>query len=88
MPYINQERRRWILQDVYLDVIIGRIALFPGDINFVISTIIWTIFNMYKSYTTANMLMGVLQSVQTEFYRRAVAPYEDEKLQENGDLII
>jgi len=30
--------------------------------------------------------MGVLSAITEEFYRRKVAPYEDEKIVENGDV--
>jgi len=30
--------------------------------------------------------MGVLECIKQEFYRRAVAPYEDKKKEENGDV--
>ena len=58
----------------------------PGEINYVLSSIIWGIFDLKKSYKSANELMGVLECVKQEFYRRKVAPYEDEKKVENGDI--
>jgi len=30
--------------------------------------------------------MGVLECVKQEFYRRRAVPYEEEKIEENGDI--
>jgi hypothetical protein len=37
-------------------------------------------------YERLNRAMGVLACVQAEFYRRVAAPYEDQKIAENGDV--
>lgn len=37
-----------------------------------------------RSYTVFNSIIGVFESAKLEFYRRRVASYEDEKIQENG----
>ena len=37
-------------------------------------------------YEEYNSVVGVLESVKLEFYRRAVAAYEDNKIVENGDI--
>ena len=58
----------------------------PGEVNYVISTIIWKLFDADRRYTTGNNLVGVLECVKQEFYRRKLAPYEDIKIQENGDI--
>jgi len=39
-----------------------------------------------KGYFHYNRAMGVLASAMQEFYRRRVAPYEDVKIAENGDV--
>ncbi len=39
------------------------------------------------NYSKANELVGVLECVKQEFYRRQVVPYEEEKIRENGDLL-
>lgn len=57
-----------------------------GELNYVISSIIWEIFDKNRSYDTANDLIGALECVKDEFYRRRVAKLEDEKIKENGDL--
>lgn len=86
MPYIDQERRHELRvrkhhppQDV-------------GELNYVISDIVddyvldRAIDNGKRSYAVLNDVMGVLAAVQAEFYRRVVAPYEDGKRAENGEV--
>jgi hypothetical protein len=31
-------------------------------------------------------MTGVLENIKQEFYRRAAAPYEDRKINQNGDV--
>jgi hypothetical protein len=42
--------------------------------------------NVNKSYFSYNEVVGVLECVKLEMYRRLVAPYEDRKCKENGDV--
>lgn len=58
-----------------------------GDLNYVISVIIYSLFDSSPSYKKANKLMGVLSGVDKEFYRRKVAELENRKIIENGDII-
>lgn len=39
-----------------------------------------------KCYQTFNDVTGALENAKLEIYRRMVAPYEDEKIIENGDV--
>jgi len=90
MPYIKQEDRKkydGLVEDI-VDVLTEH-GFKPADVghaNYVISSIIWKLFDQNKRYKTANDLAGVLSCVDKEFYRRKVVPYEDEKIKENGDL--
>lgn len=60
--------------------------LSPGELNYVISKIIWDIFDKSASYSLGNELVGVLECVKQEFIRRRLNQYEDGKIVENGDL--
>jgi hypothetical protein len=90
MPYIQQDERKRYDKDIInlvenlVDHRRGEASV--GEVNYVISSIIWELFECRKSYTTANNLMGVLECVKQEFYRKQVAPYEDKKIKENGDI--
>lgn len=94
MPYISQTER-----DRYNNLINECINLlidkFPGDnrkhfqtgdLNYIISSIVWTLFDINPSYTRANEIVGVLECVKHEFIRRRLNNYEDEKIKQNGDL--
>ena len=79
MPYIKFTRR------IQLDY--NERPENPGELNYVLTTTINDyIKNNKKCYQTYNDIMGVLNCIQMEIYRRIVAPYEDTKIQENGDL--
>lgn len=80
MPYIKPEDRVKILLD---DENISN----AGEFNYYISTLInWYIHQKGKSYSTLNELIGVLECAKLELYRRVAAPYEDIKIEENGDV--
>jgi hypothetical protein len=87
MPYIKTERRGKLNKERVLDL--GREIAGPGELNYVLTSII----NAYLyaideeiSYDDLNEVVGVLANVQQEFYRRVVVPYEDAKIQQNGDV--
>ena len=90
MPYIIQADRKQFEPAIQklVQVITNNNStkLKPGDLNYVISRIMWEAFQKNPSYTFGNELMGVVECVKQEFYRRMLAPYEDEKIKENGDL--
>lgn len=86
MPYIaKKDRKRFdaILSD--LEAATQKIS--AGELNYLLSSVIWRIFENNKSYSKANELMGVLECVKQEFYARKVSPYEREKQEENGDIL-
>ena len=86
MPYIKQEDRDHFICDI--DDLISRLKInkSPGELNYVISSIVWELFDDNPSYTEGNKLVGVLECVKQEFIRRRLNPYEDEKIKSNGDL--
>jgi hypothetical protein len=59
----------------------------PGELNFMITRLlIWYENDHGKSYGTMNDILGAVEAAKLEFYRRAVVPYEDEKIKQNGDV--
>lgn len=86
MPYIHPNRRSHLLRSSVSELMAEPKALHAGELNFVISTLLWSIFESDPCYSKANELLGVLSAATQEFYRRKVAPYEDLKIQQNGDL--
>lgn len=80
MPYIKPEDRLHILAD-------EKQISTAGELNYFISTLInWYLNEKGKSYSTINEVIGVLECAKLELYRRVAAPYEDIKIQENGDV--
>ena len=90
MPYIPQQDRLKFEQAlVTLEDDLTAIGTKPplaGELNYVISSLIWRVFDQCPSYTLANSLVGVLECVKQEFIRRRLNDYEDKKILENGDL--
>jgi len=81
MPYITQEQR--IELDQWLDDIIT-FDLPPGELNYIITKLL--LKTKPRSYADYNTLVGVLTCCLLEFYRRAVAKYEDNKRDINGEV--
>jgi len=88
MPYIPQDNRTVYDLDIerLLDTIARQTLVSPGELNYIISRLVWSRFNERPSYTRANELVGVLECVKAEFIRRKLNGYEDGKIAENGDL--
>jgi hypothetical protein len=54
----------------------------------VISTIAWEyVLGRKLSYTEMQHVIGTLECVKMEMYRRMLSPYEDAKIAENGDIL-
>lgn len=88
MPYIRPGSRIQIaLRQDRGDIVGG--AKTPGDLNFIISELVMKYVintNGKVSYTKMNEVVGVLECAKLELYRRVLAPYEDDKIEENGDI--
>ena len=87
MPYIlSKERDRLKPATDAAAAVIDKNTT-AGDLNYMISL-------MAKAYIDAkglryehlNAVVGALDSAKAEFQRRVVAPYEDKKIVENGDV--
>ena len=84
MPYIDPARREEL---DWLSSTGDVLARTPGELNFILTQEVQTYLATHgKSYTTFNEVIGVLSCMIQEIYRRLVAPYEDEKIEENGDV--
>lgn len=91
MPYIAQEHRTNDLNMSIMDLVnqinSAQLADHPGLLNYVISTIISELLGRDKiSYTNINKIVGVLECVKLELYRRVASPYEDKMISKNGDV--
>ena len=90
MPYIKQEDRQqyeFLIADTVDKVMtLDGKNIKVGDLNYLFSSIIWTLFDKNPCYKNASALRGVLADVDAEFLRRRVNPYEERKIAENGDI--
>jgi len=84
MPYIKQEKR------VRIDPIIEDLSQYlseEGDFNYAITKLMHKYIQLKGlRYQHCNAIVGVVECAKQEFYRKVVAPYEEEKIQENGKV--
>jgi hypothetical protein len=92
MPYIKQEDRAY-LRDITSEFHKADINN-PGELNYLISKICKRYLDAKKhqgnsyeaNYQAFNDVLGALEGAKLELYRRRLAPYEDNKILENGDI--
>lgn len=78
MPYIDQETRS--------DLPVPH-PRSPGELNYVFTAaIVDYLMAVGLGYQTINDVVGALEGAKLEFYRRVAAPYEDTKIEQNGDV--
>lgn len=83
MPYIDPADRG---QDEALRKI-ARTLTDKGDLTWALSVLVdeW-VCNYGPSFDVLGDALGSLDATSKEFYRRVVAPYEDTKIEVNGDV--
>jgi hypothetical protein len=57
-----------------------------GEVNYIVTRLLLAWLGDRPSYGKFNEAIGVLECAKLELYRRAVAPYEDDKAVTNGDV--
>lgn len=78
MPYIKSGERESIKTGTILT---------PGQLNYVFTQVIKSYLESNgEKYSTYNDIIGALEGAKLELYRRKIAPYEDKKIKENGDV--
>lgn len=83
MPYITKKTR----EDLRGNAKFRRIPRTSGELNFRLTEVILEYLEFHGlSYGKINDITGALGEVKAEFRRRIVAPYEDQKITENGDV--
>ena len=87
MPYIKMEDRgkyEEVLEEL-IDILKGLpVEKIDGELNYVITRMLKESYPL--RYFNLNRAVGVLECSKLEFYRRVVAPYEDVKIRESGDV--
>jgi len=88
MPYIRKSRRQAIRQE-------GAMAINNvGELNFFITEVILGYLQRYAEvhvdkknfYPEYNEVIGVLECIKQELYRRMIVPYEEMCKEERGDV--
>ncbi|MDD5016321.1 MAG: hypothetical protein PHW73_14725 [Atribacterota bacterium] len=88
MPYIKKDQRNIYSSSIEnITSILSQNKWKKGDFNYCISMIInaW-VKDTGLSYDTLSNITGVLNDIKTEFERKVVAPYENKKIEENGEV--
>lgn len=85
MPYIKEEDKREFR--CALDELFDSTIRTPGELNYLITSLCVHYLDYYgMSYQVINDIVGALEGAKLEFYRRVAAPYEDTKIELNGDV--
>jgi len=96
MPYIKQKDRRRFTHTpqklgadsgVSLLQETGKRCDTPGDLNYAFTVIAQAYLKEQGlNYQHINDIIGALEGCKLELYRRVAAPYEDDKIAQNGDV--
>ncbi len=79
MPYITPDRR------IALEN--GTRPATAGELNYQLTQAIKSYWLASpRNYQAINDIVGALDGARAEFQRRIVAPYEDQKIKDNGDV--
>lgn len=82
MPYIKKEAR--IGMDEIVNLMHRKSVIASGDLNYILFA--YCKRHIHPSYNNYKNFCGELRQCVTEIERRLLAPYEDEKIIENGDV--
>jgi len=84
MPYIDQKGRQ-IIDPMLKGVRVEEMG--AGELNYTITSLChrWIVCKGLK-YINLAAVFGVLITALLELYRRIATPYEDKKIQENGEV--
>lgn len=88
MPYIPEKDRNMFekaLKELWVTIQYEGIS--KGELNYILSTVAKYYLERHgKSYGILSDIIGAFEGAKLEFYRRLVGPYEDKKIEENGDV--
>jgi hypothetical protein len=89
MPYLTQDAREKLdshINDI-LEVLLESNVSIPGGLNYAICRVADGVITAKgESYSQYNNLLGSVEAAKLEIYRRMVAPYEDAKSYQNGEV--
>jgi hypothetical protein len=82
MPYIFEDDRDRLDHTDLFDLAPDT----AGELNYAFTTLALNYLGRNPSYQSFNDVVGALEGAKLELYRRKVAPYEDTKKMQNGDV--
>ena len=84
MPYIKPERRT--VFDVYLEACAQEIEG-EGELNYCVYKLATLLVSRIgESYDKLSMCSSAMEHAKLEWYRKKLSPYEDKKIEQNGDI--
>lgn len=90
MPYIEPKNRPKFdleIENLASKVIAEGTEGRAGNLNYSITTLLHKVLDSSRlGYSQYNEIIGMLECAKLELYRRKIAPYEDVKIEENGDV--
>lgn len=87
MPYVNERDRIEGHDERNLNIILDGKLLASGNLNYVLTKVIIAYAKQHGlRYQIMNDIVGALDNCKDEFRRKVQHPYEDNKIQENGDV--
>lgn len=91
MPYIKDDDKvKWkrvIAELQHAFEVFAPDEVHAGDLNYLFSMVAKQyLVSKGLQYAHINDVLGALDGASKEFYRRLVAPYEDKKIKNNGDI--
>lgn len=101
MPYIKPHQRvlldpaiaqlakniSYVARQIEQDEGNQRLATIPGLANYAITALLLTLIEGQESYATYNAVIGIVEAAKLELYRTHIAPYEEQKKFDNGDVV-
>ena len=83
MPYIRQFLRDFPRCDKF-----GKLHRIQssGELNYALTTMLLASLPTPLTYQAINDCLGALEGAKLEFYHRIVRPFEQQKMDENGDV--
>jgi hypothetical protein len=90
MPYIKPEQRHMLVEPIANLISAMKLNAdteddLDGIANYVITKLLLGTFKQ-RRYATMARAIGCITSVGLELYRKYIAPYEDKKADENGEV--
>ena len=90
MPYIPPDQRE-VLDNPIISLACRILAHDENEraglLNYTISSLLARLSRGEDvNYNNINRMIGVLECAKLELYRRLASPYEDQKMQANGDV--